>query len=119
MHAMVDLPDALRPVIQTVTPFCPSSCSRSGRVTEPSCQVMLVAFCSAIPISKNFSHRRGAENAEKDIFVFPLRPLRFCGEKLLLLEQRRAEVAFAEAGEDDDDHLAPVFRSGGDFGGGG
>src|SRR5439155_10278390 len=48
MTAMVDLPDALRPVIQTVTPFWPSSFSRSSRVTEPSCQVMLVAFCSAM-----------------------------------------------------------------------
>src|SRR5437879_3761453 len=48
MQAMVDLPDALRPVIQTVTPFWPRSCSRSARVTEPSCQVMLVAFCSAM-----------------------------------------------------------------------
>src|SRR5687767_6093317 len=47
MTAMVDLPDALRPVIQTVTPFCPSSFSRSCRVTEPSCHVTLVAFCSA------------------------------------------------------------------------
>src|SRR5438874_12034448 len=88
MHAMVDLPEALRPVIQTVTPFCPSSCSRSDRVTEPSCQVMFVAFCSAI-------------------------------ESSLFLEKRRAEIAFAEARQHDDDHLALVLRSCGDLRGGG
>src|SRR3954468_1551219 len=47
MTAIVDFPEALRPVIQTVTPFCPSSRCRSSRVTEPSCQVTFVAFCSA------------------------------------------------------------------------
>src|SRR5688572_5369958 len=47
MTAMVDLPLALRPVIQTVTPFCPRRRWRSSRVTEPSCHVTFVAFCSA------------------------------------------------------------------------
>src|SRR5207247_1796125 len=38
---------------------------------------------------------------------------------LLVLKQRRAEVAFADAGHDGDDHLALVFRSRRDLGGGG
>src|SRR5271169_6790553 len=87
MTAMVLLPLALRPVIQTVTPFCPRCFSRSCRVTVPSCQVTLVAFCSAMKF-------------------------------LFLLEEWRTQIAFAEAAHDGDDHLAFVFRAGGDFGGG-
>src|SRR5687767_12761529 len=40
IEAIVLFPEALRPVIQTVTPFCPSNFSRSSRETWPACQVM-------------------------------------------------------------------------------
>src|SRR5687768_15329410 len=43
--AIVDLPDAERPVIHTVAPFWPMLRERSSLVTVPSCQVMLVASC--------------------------------------------------------------------------
>src|SRR5258708_5768266 len=110
MTAIVDFPDALSPVIQTVTPFCPSSFSRSSRVTEPSCQVTLVAFCSAMVPSKR--------SGEIRVFAGTLRHRR-APVSLFFFEQRSAEIAFPEAGEHDDDHLALVFRSRGDFGGGG
>src|SRR5688572_12876388 len=45
---MVLLPDPDSPVNQSVAPFCLSKLARSSRVTCPSCQVMLVAFTSAI-----------------------------------------------------------------------
>src|SRR5215211_4472513 len=88
MTAIVDLPLADKPVIQTVTPFWPGSFSRSCRETDPSCQVMFVAFCSAIVTPKEF-HRGDAEIAEKNenlLFANPttrriaLRSLRLRGE---------------------------------------
>src|SRR4051794_40013298 len=48
MTAVVDFPEGERAVIQTGTAFWPRSFSRSSRVTEPSCQVMLVDFSSDI-----------------------------------------------------------------------
>jgi hypothetical protein len=41
--AMVDLPEADRPVNQTVAPFCLRSSLRSWRV-KPACHVMLLCF---------------------------------------------------------------------------
>src|SRR5438309_1950074 len=43
---MVLLPEPLRPVNQSVAPFCFSRPARSSRVAWPSCQVMLVALIS-------------------------------------------------------------------------
>src|SRR6187549_403514 len=99
MTAMVDLPLALRPVIHTVTPFWPRSFSRSSRVTEPSCQVMFVAFCSAIFPSFLFKQRRAqiafAETGHDrdDRLALVLRPRRH-------LRGRRHVAAATDAGED-------------------
>ena len=46
--ATVLLPEPDRPVNQMVAPAWPSSLPRSARVTSPSCQVTLVAFCSVM-----------------------------------------------------------------------
>src|SRR5580700_7438167 len=111
---MVDLPLADRPVIQTVTPFWFSSFCRWSRVTEPSCQVMLVAFCSAMEFvsscwllvaSKKFSRVTGLATDNRKL----------ANLASLFLEQRRAEIAFAATAHDGDDHFALVFGAGGDF----
>src|SRR3954452_22121413 len=69
---MVLLPLPESPVIQSVTPRCPSSRWRSARVTAPPCQVMLVEnFCDirlpcacdrAPVVATHASHSGEAEN---------------------------------------------------------
>ena len=44
---MVDLPEAERPVNQTVAPFCLRRSVRSSRV-RPACHVMLLSHCVRI-----------------------------------------------------------------------
>ncbi len=46
---MVDLPEADRPVNQTVQPFCLRSSLRSWRV-RPECQVMLLSPCQIMVV---------------------------------------------------------------------
>src|SRR5437868_1647530 len=95
MQAMVDLPLALRPVIQTVMPFWFSSFSRSPRETAPSCQVMLVAF-TAVDIGASLSKKISKIES-------------------ILFKQWRAQIALADAGHDCHDHFSLVFRARRDF----
>jgi len=46
---MVDLPEAERPVNQTVQPFCLRSSLRSWRV-RPECHVMLLSPCQIMVV---------------------------------------------------------------------
>lgn len=50
---MVLLPEAERPVNQTVAPCCPRSWARSSCVTAPGWKVMLVALVAVIVFSGN------------------------------------------------------------------